>query len=341
LGFIAITEGERLLGFDVSVGGGMGMTHGDKATYPRLGDVIGFCRPEEALAVARAVVTTQRDFGDRRERKHARLKYTIDDRGLPWFKLEVERRLGHGLAEARPFTFTSTGDRYGWQEGVGGTWHLSLFVMNGRIRDEPERRLLEALRAIALVHEGDFRMTANQNLMIANVSAGNKGRIEELVQRYGLEGERHDSSLRLFAMACVALPTCGQAMAEAERYLPGLLERLDVVMREAGLAGESIVIRMTGCPNGCARPYLAEIGLVGKSLGRYNLYLGGGSAGERLNKLYRENLSDEEILATLTPMIQHFARERTPGERFGDFVIRSGTVRPTRHGKDFHSDTSS
>lgn len=336
LGLIAITEKDRLVGFDVSVGGGMGMTHGEKATYPRLGDVIGFCRPEDVLAVAEAILTTQRDYGDRQNRKHARLKYTIDERGLDWFKAEVERRWGHPFAPARPYLFESNGDRLGWSKGLGDTWHYTLFVMNGRVRDEPGRPLLSALREIALAHDGDFRMTPNQNLMIANVSAGNKRRIEELLTRFGLSDGDTLTGLRRNAMGCVALPTCGLAMAESERYLPKLLDKLDAVVRAAGLAEDPIVIRMTGCPNGCARPYLAEIGLVGKNLGKYNLYLGGGFVGDRLSKLYRENVGEDEILACLEPILHRYARERSAGERFGSFVIRAGYVKATRQGKDFH-----
>jgi sulfite reductase (NADPH) hemoprotein beta-component len=337
LGLIAITEKEKLVGFNVTAGGGMGMTHGEKATYPRLGDMLGFCRPEDLVAVAEAILTTQRDFGDRKNRKHARLKYTIDEHGLEWFKGEVERRWGHAFGPPRAFVFESNGDRLGWAKGVGDSWHYTLFVMNGRIRDEPGRPLLSALREIALAHEGDFRLTGNQNLMIANVSASSKRRIDDLLARYELgEGEKL-TGLRRNAMACVSLPTCGLAMAESERYLPSLLDKLDESLRAAGLGSEPIVIRMTGCPNGCARPYLAEIGLVGKNLGKYNLYLGGGFLGERLNKLYRENIGEEEILACLDPIIHQYARERTPGEHFGSFVIRAGYVKATAQGKDFHA----
>jgi sulfite reductase (NADPH) hemoprotein beta-component len=337
LGFIAIAEDGRLAGFNVVAGGGMGMSHGDATTYPRLGDVLGFCVPDQAIAVAHAVLTTQRDHGNRAERKLARLKYTIDHRGLPWFKDEVGRRLGHALEPARRFSFTSNGDRYGWAKGGGGTWHFTLFVMNGRIRDQPERKLLEALREIARIHDGDFRITPNQHVMIANVSAENKPHIDELLRRHRLDDASKRASLRHSSMACVALPTCGQAMAESERYLPSLLDRLDQVMIEAGLAGEPIVIRMTGCPNGCARPYLAEIGLAGRNLGKYNLYLGGGFGGQRLNRLFRQDLGDDEIVTTLAPIIRRFARERSPGERFGDFVIRAGYVRATLEGRDFHA----
>jgi sulfite reductase (NADPH) hemoprotein beta-component len=336
LGFVAIADNDKLVGFDVAVGGGMSMSHGEHATYPRLADMIGFCPPADVLAVAEAVLTTQRDFGDRKNRKHARLKYTIDDRGLDWFKAEVERRMGHALEPARPFVFESNGDRYGWVKGVGDSWHFTLFIMSGRIRDQGERPLLTALREIAKVHDGDFRLTANQNLMIANVSKANRPRIDGLLDQYRLKDGLANTGLRLSSMACVALPSCGLAMAESERYLPSLLDKLDAIVRAAGLEEDPIVIRMTGCPNGCARPYLAEIGLVGKNLGKYNLYLGGGFVGDRLSKLYRENLADEEIVAALEPIIHRYARERNPGERFGDFVIRAGYVKATRQGMDFH-----
>jgi sulfite reductase (NADPH) hemoprotein beta-component len=337
LGFIAIAEQGKLLGFDVTVGGGMGMTHGDLATYPRTGDVIGFCAPDEVIAVAEAVISAQRDLGNRKERKLARLKYTIDRLGLPAFVAEIEGRLGRKLAPARPFAFSGNGDRYGWVESVGGTWHHTLFIESGRIRDEGELRLLTALREIARVHDGDLRMTGNQNLIIANVSTGAKRRIDELLERHGLVTGSKRSGLRLHALTCVALPTCGQAMAEAERAMPNLLDRLDPILAEAGIPGAPIVVRMTGCPNGCARPYLAEIALVGKNLGKYNLYLGGAADGSRLGKLYREAQTSDEIVAALSPLLHRYATLRTPGEHFGDFVIRAGIVKATQQGKDFHS----
>jgi sulfite reductase (NADPH) hemoprotein beta-component len=336
LGLIAIAEKDKLVGFNVTAGGGMGMTHGEKATYPRLGDLLGFCRPDEVIAVAEAAMTVQRDHGDRQNRKHARLKYTIDDHGIDWFKQEVETRWGRPFGAARPFSFEGNGDRLGWSKGVGDGWHYTMFVMNGRLRDEPGRPLLSALREIALAHDGDFRLTPNQNLMVANVSAANKPRIADLLARYGLGDGEKLTGLRRNAIACVALPTCGLAMAESERYLPSLLDKLDTMVRAAGLGDDPIVIRMTGCPNGCARPYVAEIGLVGKNLGKYNLYLGGGFAGDRLSKLYRENIGEEEILACLEPILQRYGRERSPGERFGNFVIRAGYVKATLHGREFH-----
>ncbi|MCC2665137.1 MAG: cysI, partial [Geminicoccaceae bacterium] len=336
LGFIAITDEEGdVVGYNVTVGGGMGMTHGEPETYPRTADVIGFCRPEQAVAVAEQVVTVQRDHGDRANRKHARLKYTIDDRGLAWFRGEVERRLGYTLAAPRPFRFEHTGDRYGWTQDHEGSWHYTLFIENGRVKDGPAQLMKTGLRTIAGIHRGDFRLTANQNLIIARVPARQKPRTDRLLRQFGLTNEL--TGLRLNSMACVALPTCALALAESERYLPDLVLALEGVIEQAGLRDDEIVIRMTGCPNGCARPYLAEIGLVGRTPGKYNLYLGAAFDGSRLNKLYRKDVGHDEIVGALTPLIESYARERLNGERFGDFVIRAGHVAPTTAGRDFHA----
>ncbi|OZB98412.1 assimilatory sulfite reductase (NADPH) hemoprotein subunit [Paenibacillus sp. XY044] len=337
LGLIAIVEDGRLAGFNVSVGGGMGMTHGDLATYPQVGQVIGFCTPEQVIDLAEKTVTIQRDYGDRSVRKHARFKYTIDDRGIDWFIQELSARLGWELEPARPFHFESNGDRYGWVKGSNGKWHLTLFIQNGRIKDEEGYELMTGLREIAKVHTGDFRLTPNQNLVIGNVSSQKKKKITELVQQYGLTDGIHYSALRRNSMACVALPTCGLAMAESERYLPTLLGKIEPLLEEAGLREEEIVIRMTGCPNGCARPALAEIAFIGKAPGKYNMYLGGGFAGERLNKLYKENIGEAEILDSLKPIISHYAKERHNGEHFGDFTIRAGYVKEVRSGQFFHA----
>jgi sulfite reductase (NADPH) hemoprotein beta-component len=336
LGFIAILEAGRLLGFNVTVGGGMGMTHGDPMTYPQLARVIGFCTPDQIIDVAEKTVMIQRDFGDRSVRKHARFKYTIDDRGLDWFVNELHGRLGWKLEEARPYQFDHNGDRYGWVKGSNGKWHLTLFIQNGRVIDEGESLLMTGLREIAKVHTGDFRLTANQNLIIGNVTSQKKRKIEQLVMEYGLTDGINHSALRRNAMACVALPTCGLAMAESERYLPDLLLKLESILEEAGLLEQEIVIRMTGCPNGCARPALGEIAFIGKAPGKYNMYLGAGFAGDRLNKLYRENIGEEEILKTLKPIISQYALERQEGEHFGDFVIRAGYVKEVLSGQDFH-----
>jgi sulfite reductase (NADPH) hemoprotein beta-component len=339
LGFIAILDDKNeLQGWNVTVGGGMGMTHGDTKTYPRTADVLGFVRPEHALKAAEAVLTTQRDWGDRTNRAHARVKYTVEDRGLDAWRMEVGRRIGVALADPRPFTFTYTGDRYGWSRSEDGRNHLTLFIENGRIKDwEDGPRLMTGLRRIAEVHDGDFRMTSNQNVIISNISDANRAAIEQLVAEYGLTDKA--SALRRNAMACVALPTCGLALAESERYLPSLITALEDIVEKHGIGEEEIIIRMTGCPNGCARPYLAEIGFVGKGPGKYNLYLGAAFNGERLSKLYLEDVGEMEILATLDPLLGDFAKNRQKDEHFSDFVIRTGYVAATTNGPDFHVNT--
>jgi sulfite reductase (NADPH) hemoprotein beta-component len=330
LGFIAIVERGELQGFNVTVGGGLGTTHGEAATYPRLADVVGFLRPEQLLAAAEAVVTTQRDFGDRTNRKHARLKYTIDERGLDWFVAEVTRRQGFAFEPARPFEFTSSGDRFGWIEGYDGRWHLTLRIESGRVADAGGAKQLTGLREIANVHRGDFRLTPNQNLVIANVEPSERRFIDALVVRHGLDAHVRTTPLRRDALACVALPTCSLAMAEAERYLPGFAGKVEARLAAHGLRDEPLTLRITGCPNGCARPYLAEIALIGKAPGRYNLYLGGDGRGQRLNVLYRENVDEAAILAELDVVFARFASERDGGERLGDFVWRAGVVTATR-----------
>ncbi|MFI8712439.1 assimilatory sulfite reductase (NADPH) hemoprotein subunit [Brevibacillus brevis] len=336
LGFIAIHEEGRLLGFNVAVGGGMGMTHGDPKTYPQVARVIGFVTPEQVLEVAEKTVMIQRDYGDRAVRKHARFKYTIDDRGIEWFIHELEQRLGWELEQVRPYHFEHNGDRYGWVKGSDDNWHFTLFIQNGRVKDEDNYLLKSGLREIAKVHTGDFRLTPNQNLLIGNVTSERKPEIEQIIQAYGLTDGATYSALRRNSMACVSLPTCGLAMAEAERYLPTLLDEIELILDEAGLRDEEIVIRMTGCPNGCARPALAEISFIGKAVGKYNMYLGGGFSGNRLNKLYRENIGEAEILNELRPILNRYAKEREEGEHFGDFVIRAGYVKEVRSGLDFH-----
>jgi sulfite reductase (NADPH) hemoprotein beta-component len=338
LGFIAIGDDGKLLGYNLSVGGGLGMSHGDTKTYPRLANVIGYLPREKVVEVAEKVLTVQRDFGDRTNRKHARLKYTIEDRGVDWFKNELESRLGWKLGETRPFEFTSSGDRYGWTKGTDGHWHYTLFVQNGRLRDTEEQPAKTGLREIAKIHTGDFRLTANQNLIIGGVTEEQKPRIEALLAQYKLDIPEHITGLRLNSMACVALPTCGLALAESERYLPSLITELDQVIEECGLRESEIVIRMTGCPNGCARPYLGEIGFVGRAPGKYNIYLGAAFDGSRLNKLYKPSVKSEDIVNELAPIIRRYATERQDGERFGDFTIRAGYVKATTEGRLFHEE---
>jgi len=282
--------------------------------------------------VAEKILTTQRDFGDRTDRKHARLKYTIEDRGLGWFRDEVERRLGYRLGAPRRFEFTHTGDRYGWVEGENGTAHFTLFIMSGRVKDS----LKTALHEIALVHSGDFRLTANQNLIIAGVTPLNRPRIEALLKKHKLDTANNLSGLALNSMSCVALPTCGLALAESERYLPDLVALLETEIEAAGLRDDAITLRITGCPNGCGRPFLAEIGFVGRAPGKYNVYLGAAFNGSRLNTLYKASVPTTEIVPLLGPIIRRYAAERLANERFGDFVIRKGYVTPSFTPRDFH-----
>ncbi len=337
LGFIADVADGKLQGFNVTAGGGMGRTDGEPGTYPRLGDVIGFCRPEQVLAVTEAIVTIQRDYGDRVDRRHARFKYTIDDRGLDWLKEELARRTGFALEPARPFLLTSNGDRYGWTQGDDGSWHFCLFVENGRIRDTDDLPMMTGLREIAAVHKGEFRLTPNQNLVISRIPDKQRARIESIIEAHGIDTTLRQSVLRRNSMACVALPTCGLAMAESERYLPDLVTKLDAVMAENGLADDPITVRMSGCPNGCSRPYVAEIAFTGRAPGRYNVYLGGGFWGQRLNRMVLENVGEQAILDHLTPIIAGYAKDRLPDEPFGDYAIRAGHVREVTSGRDFNS----
>ena len=337
LGFVAIEQGDRLEGFNVVAGGGMGVTHDDPTTFPRLADELGFIQPEQTLAVAEAVVTTQRDFGNRISRRHARLKYTIEKMGLAAFKAEVEKRAGVRFESPRPVRFTTQGDRYGWVRNGDGRWHLTLYIENGRVADSDGARLMSGLRKIAEVHRGDFRITPNQNLIVAGVAESDKGLIDDLAHRHGLIPDIQ-SPTRLASIACVALPTCPQAMAEAERYFPALLNRVERLAARHGIDDRAIVMRMTGCPNGCARPYVAEIGLIGKGPGRYNLQLGGDGTGQRLNRLYRKNLNEAELLNTLNTLFRSYAAQRNPDERFGDYVIRSGLVKTVVNpAEDYHA----
>ncbi|KAL6304499.1 sulfite reductase subunit beta [Sparassis latifolia] len=336
LGFIAIVDGNGdLEGFNVTTGGGMGVTHGNKKTYPRLGDVIGFCTVEQGRDVAEKVMLVQRDNGNREDRKNARLKYTIDRMGLDNFKAEVERRLGFHLRPARPYAFNRNVDDFGWTSGEDGKHHFTCFIENGRIQDEPGRDFKTGLREIAKVHKGAFRTTANQHLVITDVDSADLPVIKQLLAQYKLDNLSH-TALRLSSSACVAFPTCGLAMAESERYLPLLIDKVEAMCEENGLRNDSIVMRMTGCPNGCARPYVAEVAFVGKAPGTYSMLLGGGYYGQRLNKIYRETVTEPEILAILRPMIKHYAIERHRGEHFGDFVIRAGYISATTSGKAWY-----
>ncbi|MGB8166571.1 MAG: NADPH-dependent assimilatory sulfite reductase hemoprotein subunit [Chthoniobacteraceae bacterium] len=322
LGFIAIVEGGKLIGYNVTVGGGLGMSHGNAETFPRLADVLGFIAPDQVNVIGEAVLTTQRDFGDRTNRKHARLKYTIEDRGIAWFKGEVERRAGITFSPAREYNFTTIQDPHGWHQCADGTWFYGLHILSGRIKDLPRWPMKTALREIAEIHTGDFRLTPSQNLTISGVSDALKPAIDAILTKHGLTGENHRSGLRLNALSCVALPTCGLALAESERVLPEILSKFEPIFAAAGLAEDAISLRITGCPNGCARPYLAEIGFSGRAPGKYALYLGARYNGTRLNRLFAPSVTIDSAVEMLTPIIQRYALEREPGEGFGDFCDR-------------------
>jgi sulfite reductase (NADPH) hemoprotein beta-component len=342
IGLIAIEEDGKLAGFNVAVGGGMGTTHGMPETYPRLASVMGFTTPDRIVDVVEKIMTVQRDYGCRTNRKHARFKYTVDDYGLDFIREETEKRCGFMLDEAREYTFTNNGDQYGWLKGTDGFWYVTLFVEGGRVKDTKQLKMMTALREIAKEFtDVDFRLTGNQNLMIGKISEADKPGIEAKLKEYKIGEFGTLSGLRRNSIACVALPTCGLAMAESERYLPELITKIEDICEKVGLRDDDIVIRMTGCPNGCGRPFLGEIGFVGKAPGKYNLYLGAGFAGERLNKMYRENIGEEQILEELTPILEAYAKEREDGERFGDFTIRKGYVKATVEGKDFHDGATS
>jgi sulfite reductase (NADPH) hemoprotein beta-component len=336
LGFIAIVENGKLAGYNVVIGGGMGMTFGNNNTYPRLASVIGYCSKDRVVDLAEKIVMVQRDFGNRSDRKFSRFKYTIDLYGLDKVKQEIQSRLGYKLEEQKPFSFESNGDEYGWKQGTDSRWSLALFIEGGRVSDSNDIKLKSALAQIAKIDDGDFRLTGNQNLILANVTEKGKKEIDKVLNETNVLPNKKLTGLRLNSLACVALNTCSLAFAEGERYLPKLIDKLDEIIIANNLEKEPIVVRMTGCPNGCARPYLGEIGFVGKSIGRYNLYLGAGFTGDRLNKLYRENLDEKGILDSLEPIIKDFASTRNKKERLGDFVVRKGYVNATIEGKQFH-----
>jgi len=336
LGFIAIVEKGKLVGYNLTVGGGMAYTFGNNKTYPRVADVVGFFPKEQIVEVSEAVLIFQRDHGNRSERKNARLKYTIDRLGLNFFHAELERIKGIKLEPAKEFKFETLGDKYGWSKSEDGLWHYGVFVEGGKLVDKNGYHPKTAIREIAKIHTGTFILTGNQNVIIAQVTESKKPKIEALLKKYKIINADKLSSLRQNSIACAALPLCGLAFAEAERYLPLLVDEIDKVLEANGLLKTPISIRMTGCSNGCGRPFLAEIGLVGKAPGKYNLYLGASFTGERLNKLYKEMLSEEQIIEALSPILADYAKNKEVEEHFGDFVIRKGYIKATTAGLNFH-----
>ncbi|KAJ9148977.1 Sulfite reductase [Pleurostoma richardsiae] len=340
VGLVAIKGDDgHLLGFNLMAGGGMGATHNNKKTYPQTGRMLGFVETADVHIACEKVMLVQRDHGDRKNRKHARLKYTIDDMGVDVFRSKVEDLWGKKFGKPKPFNFESNVDTFGWKRDEAGMNHFTFFIENGRIEDTPTFQMKTGLREIAKVHKGEFRLTANQHLILSNVADEDVDRMKALMKQYKLDNIQF-SGLRLSSSACVAFPTCGLAMAESERYLPVLISKLESCLEESGLRQDSIVMRMTGCPNGCARPWLAEVAFVGKAYGAYNMYLGGGYHGQRLNKLFRSSIKEDEILAIMKPLLKRYAAEREDGERFGDFCIRAGVIKATREGRDFHDDVA-
>lgn len=330
IGLIAIVENDQIQGFNVVVGGGMGMTYGDPATYPRLATLAGYVSKEAIVDACEAICAIQRDHGARDNRAHARFKYTIDDYGMEWFREKFTEYNGTGFENPRSFSLTRNGDRFGWVEGEDGNQHLTLLIPTGRVADTDQTHLRTALRKIAENHDGTFRITCNQNLVIANVAPAKRPAIDKIVEAYGLDAGHRSSPLRQNSMACVAFPTCALAMAESERYLPEFIDQVESTMAEEGLEPDAINLRMTGCPNGCARPYLGEIGLTGKAPGKYNLYLGADFSGQRMNRLYRENIDTKTILEELRPLFRAYSQKRESQEYFGDFLVRTGVVEKER-----------
>jgi sulfite reductase (NADPH) hemoprotein beta-component len=324
LGLIAIIENDELKGFNIAIGGGLGTTHGNPGTYPRLATVIGFVPADDRLfRTVYEIVTIQRDYGNRSDRKLSRLKYTVDRLGIDWWRGELANRTGFALEQARPYAFTNRKDYYGWQQNHQGRWYYTPFVENGRVCDEDRLPLKTALFGIAQTGKANFRFTGNQNLILADIRKKDKARVNEILERYGII--RHTdaaSAIRRNSIACVALPTCPLALAEAQRYLPSLIGHIEGLLERHSLEKEAIIIRMTGCPNGCGRPYAAEIGFIGTAAGHYNLHLGGDHEGERLNRLYKENLDEGAILKELDVLFWLYKKERLNGERFGDFSLR-------------------
>ena len=322
LGFIVIAENGELAGYNLVAGGGMGMSHGNAQTFPRLADVIGFLTPEHLESVAKAVVTIHRDFGDRSNRKHARLKYVLEERGVDWFRLEVEQRAGCKLAPAREFHFSRQGDLLGWHRQTNGNYFLGLFVENGRIRDAGTYRLKTGLRRVVERFLPEVRLTASQNVLLVNITPEHRGEIDQILVEHGVSPENPFSRTRLASMACPALPTCGLALAESERFLPDFLSRFEALLSELGMEQQEIILRMTGCPNGCARPYMAEVAFVGKAPNKYQIYLGGNEASTRLNRLYKDSVKTDELLNEMRAVLQKYLAERKEGERFGDYSAR-------------------
>ena len=328
IGLIAVVKEGKLKGFNIAIGGGLSSTHGNAETYPRLATLIGFVDTEEKLLKAiYEIVTIQRDYGNRSDRKLARLKYTVDKFGIDWYKVELEKRTGFALDPVVPYTFTDRADLFGWQQNEEGKWYYTVFVENGRVLDDETAVLKTALLEVAKTGKANFRFTCNQNLIISDIEEKDKETVDAILKRFEIiEHTEQRSLIRKNSIACVALPTCPLALAEAQRYLPTLIDHIEILLAKHSLSDNGMIIRMTGCPNGCARSTAAEIGFVGTGPGRYNLHLGGDKIGTRLNKIFKENIEETEILSSLDQLLQTYASNRNADETFGDFALRANWV---------------
>lgn len=330
IGLIAHLEGEagseqrHLAGFTVVIGGGMGMTHGKAETYPFLALPLCYATPDEVIEIAETIVTVQRDYGDRQNRRHARMKYVVAERGIPWFRAEVERRLGHSLQDPRPVSWHKTEDHLGWHQQGDGRWFVGIYIENGRVKDVGEARLRQGLRAVVDEFRPGVRLTAHQNILLTDIPDEQRSVVEARLAEYGIASDPDKLGLHRLAMACPALPTCGLALAEAERVLPTTVSQIEEDLRALGLDGELFSIRMTGCPNGCARPYMGDIGIVGRTKDVYNLYIGGDQPNTRMNILYAQMVHLNDLAATIRPLLEIWRDERQVGEKFGDFCYRVG-----------------
>uniref|UniRef100_A0A7C1FF16 NADPH-dependent assimilatory sulfite reductase hemoprotein subunit n=1 Tax=Caldilinea aerophila TaxID=133453 RepID=A0A7C1FF16_9CHLR len=324
IGLVAVAEGKTLLGFNVIVGGGMGMNHTKVDTFPRLGDLIGFVTPEQVLQVVETIVTVQRDHGNRSDRKHARMKYLLHEWGADRFRREVERRLGWELQPPAPTPPLENELHHGWHPQGDGRWFLGLSIENGRIKDEGTLRLRSGLRAVIERFRPGVRLTPNQDLMLTDVAQEDMLAIENILREHGVPLPSDLSLVQRHSLACVALPTCGLALTEAERALPAVIDALEIELAQLGLADEPFTVRMTGCPNGCARPYVADLAFVGRSADSYVIFIGGASNGTRLNQPYKDLVKRNRLVEEVRPLLQLYRDRRLPGERFGDFCHRLG-----------------
>ncbi|XZR52801.1 MAG: assimilatory sulfite reductase (NADPH) hemoprotein subunit [Enterobacteriaceae bacterium] len=337
LNFIAISDNTNkyLIGFNILIGGGLSIEHGNKKTYPRLATEFGFIPLSHTLSIAEAVVTTQRDWGNRIDRKNAKTRYTIERFGINNFKLEIEKRAGINFEKIKPYKLKYRGDYIGWTKCINNLWNLTLYIENGRIKNLSKYPIKDGIKEIAKIHKGNFRITANQNLIISNISEIEKEKINNLAIHYGLINN-NISKQRQNSMACVSFPTCPLAMAESERFLPEFITKIEIILKKNNIKNDYIILRVSGCPNGCGRALLAEVGLIGKAIGRYNLYLGGNKEGTRIARMYKENIKENEILKIMNYLIKLWSKKRKVGENFGNFIIRIGIIKEvTNSVKDF------